>query len=306
MKDSRLMKRYLLGTATPAERTALENEYLANAETFHELKAAENDLIDSYTRGTMVDAEKRDFEKLYLTSTQGRSRVEFARALGDIAKEEAFTAPVHEASLFKKIFVVFSVGTISPAWRFAAACAIVLIVGLVSFRILNHHGSNVGPSEASKHFDRPPSNHQPGPAEQSSQSPAGTESTTGAPPLMAKNEAQAPQDYNAQLEPDAVRAIGSGLQALVVPAHTRWLNLRIAVDDEAGPLTAVVQTPEGTEVFRHEHAEITNTKRGKFLDVRIPAGRIAAGDYILEVTSEASGSKTEESVTSCSFRLTYK
>ena len=139
MSNSRLMRRYLLGTATPAERIALENDYLANAEAFQELTAAENDLIDSYARSELSSLEKQAFEKRYLNSVHGQSRIEFARSLGVITKEVT-PSTLPRASLVEKFLSVFRIPVLSPAWRFAGACAIVLIVGLVSLQLLRHRG----------------------------------------------------------------------------------------------------------------------------------------------------------------------
>lgn len=298
--SGRLMRRYLLGTATEAERTGVENDYLVNGDAFHELKEAENDLIDCYVRGELPIGERDAFEKRYLASVQpssqasaqGRSRVEFARALGELAKEAALKAPRKEASPVEKFLAVFRAGTLSPAWRLGAACAVVLIIGLVSLRLLNHRGA--GPSQTSRQI------------EHASESAAGTESAKDTPRIVAKNEVPETHEFTAQLEPDAVRAAGRSLQTLTVPSHTAWLSLGVVVgEDETRPLTVVVETPEGKEVFRSRRSEVITLQRGRVLRVRIPAARMPAGDYILEVTAPASDSKKEETVTSCSFRLTY-
>ncbi len=299
-----LMRRYLLGTATEAERIAVENDYLANGEAFHQLKATENDLIDSYARGELAIAEKEAFEKRYLTSppvstrtsAQGRSRVKFASVLREITKEAALSPSPKEAGILEKLLAMFRAASVSPKWRLAAACAIVLVGGLISLKVLSHRGG--GPSEASRHPDRQQSNH-PGPAEHANEPGAGTES--GTPQIVARNDEPAAHDFTAQLEPDAARAVGSGLQTLAAPSHTAWLNLGVVVDeDEARPLAAVVETPEGNQVFRTDRGELTTSQRGRVLHVRVPAARIPAGDYILEVKAN------DETVASCSFRLAYK
>jgi hypothetical protein len=300
MNKSRLMRRYLLGTATSAERAALEKEYLPNSEVFHELVAAENDLIDSYTRGKLSISEKQAFEKRYLTSVQGQTRVEFARALADITEEAVLSASPKEANFLDKFLSVFRPSPSAP-WRVAAACAIVLIAGFVSLRFLNHREYS-STSVASKQAD-----HQLSPVDASSKPQTSIESPTGSPQLLARNEQHAQQDFIVQLEPEVSRAVGSVPQKFAVPIHAAWLNLQVAVeDDEHRPLTAIVQTPEGHEVFRTDRSEVTASQHGRLLRVRVPVARMPAGDYILDVNAPTTGSEKEESVTSCSFSLTYK
>lgn len=298
MNHIAMMRRYLLGTATPDERIAVENDYLPNAEAFEELTAAESDLIDSYARGKLSTAERQAFEKRYLSSVQSRSRVEFALAFADITKEEALAASPKEARFLQTLLSAFRPLTLSTSWRLASACALVLIVGLVSLRVFNHHESNAGPSQPSKQSDQPAGLRQ---------SPSGSESPTGSPQLLAKNAEPTPQDFPMHLESDVSRALASGPQRFVVPTHTEWLAVRVDVpDDESRPLSAVLQTPEGNQVFRADHTEITASQGGRLLRVRIPVARMPAGDYILDLKSPSTGSGKEETVTSCSFRLTYK
>jgi hypothetical protein len=85
--------RYLLGDLSDAERDALEERYFTDEEAFLELKAAEDDLIDAYSRGTLAAAHRPAFEARYLESDTGRARVEFARALAQIRPPVSAPAP---------------------------------------------------------------------------------------------------------------------------------------------------------------------------------------------------------------------
>ena len=85
--------RYLLGDLSDAERDALEERYFTDEDAFLELKAAEDDLIDAYSRGTLPAAHRPAFEARYLASDTGRARVEFARALAQIRPPVSAPAP---------------------------------------------------------------------------------------------------------------------------------------------------------------------------------------------------------------------
>src|SRR5947207_2409634 len=76
-----LLVRYLLGEASPEERSHLEARYVTNAELFEELVAAENDLIDAYAGGHLSDSDRRRLEEYFLVTPERRQRVEFAKAL---------------------------------------------------------------------------------------------------------------------------------------------------------------------------------------------------------------------------------
>ena len=72
---------YLLGLSSEAERERFESEYFADEDAFQEMLTAEDDLIDAYVRGELSAKERKQFEKRFLTSSQARERVQFARTL---------------------------------------------------------------------------------------------------------------------------------------------------------------------------------------------------------------------------------
>jgi hypothetical protein len=132
--DPAMMKRYFLGTATLEERTSLENQYLSDAEAFEELVAAENDLIDSYTRGDLSIIERLEFEGRYNTSSEGRERLGFSGALCQASKE------LHSNTLVTKSILGHGVRNLrQPArpvfyWAGATALSVLLVLVAASFR----------------------------------------------------------------------------------------------------------------------------------------------------------------------------
>jgi hypothetical protein len=72
-----------------AFKPEIHNEYLDDDELFHELIAAENDLIDDYVRGKLGPQEK-PFEACF-SCPEKRERVAFARSL--MAYRPAFYFP---------------------------------------------------------------------------------------------------------------------------------------------------------------------------------------------------------------------
>lgn len=85
--------RYLLGELSAPERDQFENEYFADDAVHEQLLAMECELIDAYVRDDLSSGERRDFERRYLTTSEGRERVERARLVC------AYSAPVPRLSL---------------------------------------------------------------------------------------------------------------------------------------------------------------------------------------------------------------
>ena len=76
-----LIVRYLLGDLPEEEQARVEDRAFADADYMNALEASEADLIDTYVRGGLSQSERRAFERRFLTSTNRRSKVEFAKAL---------------------------------------------------------------------------------------------------------------------------------------------------------------------------------------------------------------------------------
>ena len=88
------LTRYLLGAGSPRERERLEAEYFADQDAFENMLSAEDDLIDAYARGDLSAEERRQFEDRFLSSAQGRERVQFARTLaGAVAVAPSLPQP---------------------------------------------------------------------------------------------------------------------------------------------------------------------------------------------------------------------
>ena len=74
-----LLKSYLLGAASAAEREAVEELYLSDDSSVGELLRAEDDLIDDYVRETLTPGERALFEKNFLCTADRRKRLESVR-----------------------------------------------------------------------------------------------------------------------------------------------------------------------------------------------------------------------------------
>ena len=80
--DESLLRRYLLGTATPESQEDLEARLFSDDRIFSErLSIAEDELVSDYVQSALTDAERQDFEKHFLCTDERRAKLEFAKAL---------------------------------------------------------------------------------------------------------------------------------------------------------------------------------------------------------------------------------
>src|SRR5215472_7016895 len=91
--DETLLVKYLLGNLTEEEQARVEDRAFADPDCLSALETAEADLIDAYVRGGLPQADRRGFERRFLTSPRRRSKVEFARAFATVTAEAGFLAP---------------------------------------------------------------------------------------------------------------------------------------------------------------------------------------------------------------------
>ena len=131
--DEVLLVKYLLGDLTEQEQVHLENRAFADANHLDRLEAAEADLIDAYVRGQLSQADRRRFERQFLTSPSRRNKVEFARALARVASE---SPAVRLPTVWRALLSI--VRGWSPAVKLAAGLATVFFVASGSWLIVQN------------------------------------------------------------------------------------------------------------------------------------------------------------------------
>lgn len=128
MADADLIKRFLLGALSEEEEIRVENEYFTNPERFEEMEAAENDLIDTYVRGGLSGSERQLFRIRYLNSPARRSKVDFARALNEVAGLTV-SSPKRIESGWWSLGALLDGPYLWPSVAFAAAGLVVMACG---------------------------------------------------------------------------------------------------------------------------------------------------------------------------------
>lgn len=133
MRDQEF-KTYLLGTATEAERTAIDRSLLTNESEFEQLLLAEDDLIEASIRHELSPAEQTQFEQFFLADPERQQKLRLALALHRYAND-----PSKSSFGEVKLAVTGTAGVPwwavlrRPAWQLAMV-SVLLIVALVGLK----------------------------------------------------------------------------------------------------------------------------------------------------------------------------
>src|SRR5262245_47518508 len=139
--EETVVVRYLLGDLPEEAQIQVEDRAFSDPSYLRLIEAVEADLIDAYVRGEMADPERQQFEGRFLVSPQRRKKVEFARALAQVASEskpvlagaEEKRSTVTRVS-WREAFAQIVRGR-SPAFQFGMAAVVLILAGLVSWQI---------------------------------------------------------------------------------------------------------------------------------------------------------------------------
>src|SRR5262249_37768703 len=103
LNNEKLISRYLLGELSKEQQVEIEDRAFADKEYLASITAVENDLIDEYVRHELSAADRRKFESRFLASAERRKRVEFAKALAQVAPVAEKTA-IHQWSWRESLY----------------------------------------------------------------------------------------------------------------------------------------------------------------------------------------------------------
>ena len=92
--EETVVVRYLLGDLPEEAQIQVEDRAFSDPSYLRIIEAVEADLIDAYVHSQMAAPERQQFESRFLVSPQRRKKVEFARALADVARTSVATQPV--------------------------------------------------------------------------------------------------------------------------------------------------------------------------------------------------------------------
>ena len=289
------MRKYLLDDLTAEERSRVEDEYFADSDRFEELVGIENDLIDSYVRGSLSDSERRQFEEHYASRPERRERIDFAKALAHASGQEGEFVSAPKESPWTSLKSIFQIPRPQIAWAFASGMVLLIgiALGLQNYRLrreLRDTQANANEIRRQQNSLREQiaklgiQNHQ------ASEGVPGSE--------VARLEL-----------PDLTFRLGSherdttGQGDLVIPPNRLWVKLEIPLDrNPYKTYEAVLMRPEqNKEILRGEELQSYSVDGKIVVSWRFQANSIQSGDYIVRLMGKTAAGKLEK-VKSYSFR----
>lgn len=120
-------RRFLLGEMSELERETFEERFIEDEVLFDEIRVAEDELIESYIRGTLNLADKQKFETNYLISEKRIKKVAFTKnmlenlAAKNVSQENAVS---EKLTILRTLIGFFT----TPKLVFGTSFAILLLV----------------------------------------------------------------------------------------------------------------------------------------------------------------------------------
>ena len=298
-----VLYRYLLGDLPDAEQAALGEEIFADDETFEQVWAAENELVDQYVRGRLAPAEKELFESHYLASPVHRERVAFARTLlretdaarGKATYESATTVPWWQSFLL----------TLSgnPRRWIAIAALLALVAGGAWLAIertrLRTQLEQLEKARAEEQKRAEELEKEiAGERERGDQLAEEIERLSERRSLLPVPGQSSPDTKLDAGEPSSILSFllsptlmrgGSEPTRLSIPRETTGVVLQMKVEAPATQrFQVLLRTVEGKQIW--SHSGITARPQGNnsaLVSARIAASKLPAGDYILTLSAGA-------------------
>ena len=321
---------YLLGEMSDAERFRFERDFLADADAYETYLAAQDELMEAYSRGELSPDRRARFDSHFLTTGARRERLQLVRDLDDHAavlhaaktnpRAGETPAPVSESRRARSFASRLRslVGPLRPRFALAPAFALAALFVLVCFvgwRLMfdrndtRSEQARSAPTPATKQADSANT-----PADTSAQTPPADASQVAAanqPPAKPETDTSGGSDavkaatppgraaapiYALILSPLSTRDAGDGTPPLRLPSAANGaLRLRMMLDDagEVATVRAQVHTAGGAEVFARGNLRVRRRRGVSFVSLKMATESLADGDYIVKLTgTEASGEVT--------------
>jgi hypothetical protein len=259
-----VLERYLLGDVSDDKRSEIEQGYFADDAYFDQLIDVQNDLFDSYARGTLPAADRKRFEERFLTRGSGIDRVEFARALKEkvAARSGRKTGSVRLLAIAASVVIV----VIAAAW--------------MTFSLQRRPQPPITSSRP-----KPPQQQRTTP-------PAPVQAQTQIAPVQSKPSASA-LITTVLLTPGGTRESEAATPLVLRPAP-QFVRVELVLeDDRYDSYAAELQDVEGRVLWKAHSLRATTAPSGRMVAVSVPAKLLPPGDYIVILKGIRQGEASE-------------
>lgn len=271
------MVNYLLGAMTEEAQAEFEMRYFADDELFEQLMIVKEELLDAYARDQLSASERARFERHFLNSPQGRAQVSFAHALRQSLSEPSAETYVQtpQPGRWQTWF-----GSWSPRalWWSATAALLLLIAASWLLRENRRLHAELAALRAEQSTrlrreqalaDELAALRAATPAPATSPSP-----TLTAPPARFDDSVVA-------IELSTTRS--SGAVELSPKVSSLALRLRLNFQPVPGSCSASLSSSAGRTLKNYRGLRARRDQRGYFIDLRMAAAALKAGEYQVTV-----------------------
>lgn len=302
LNSENVIARYLLGELSEEQQVEIEDRAFADKKYLASITAVENDLIDEYVRNELSGAERQRFEKQFLASAERRKRVEFARALAGVIREQA--APknivVRESQSWSWLDSIYAfINRLTPAARMAFVSALPLLLigagylGIETLRLRREltelraaSQSQQNQQQQALELERRHNEELNAQLNQEKQQREQTDeslrelSEAG----DAVNPAPRPVIASLTLLPGLSRG-GDSKPSLVLPEDARLVRLQIGIDPEEPykNYSVDLRTVAGRQVWNRERLNARNRRGARAVGLTVPATALKSGEYELRL-----------------------
>ena len=274
---------YLLGMLPQREAEEFEEQCFADDDLFEEMSALENDLIDSFVRGELSEAERQQFEKGYLISPARRANVQFSRAL---AGELSTAQPGKAATKSRTLPALFSLQGWPGQLAWAAMAAVVLVGVswmMVVNRRLHHEIDLMRAQEAELQHQEQELRSQIAQLDAKMQPSDGGRQIAG------------PEIISLILTPGLSRSDAPAGKLVIAPAPSRVrIELYLEHDDYRG-YRASVANALGPRIWESKDLQShAGPQGGKIVTLEISSSILQSGDYLIHLDGRGAKDQFEE------------
>lgn len=319
---------FLLGEMSETERSAFEERFVAGEDLFEQMRVVEDELTESYVRGTLPAAEKEKFERSFLTTERRRNRVAFTRTMLDKLTEQKQAAAVKKTetiaagpSIWDSIAGFFK----TPSLAFGAAFALLVLIFGGWFLTRNANETEIvrqatptptpqtiqpnATANSPTNIDVPVKSNANVPEKTPEKIPDNKNISPNV-NREAPNKNQnsdTPKQNTSRIAPvlalftGAVRAEGK-IAELNLPKDVVGASLQLNLESQDYKIYRVdIADADGNPVFQSRKLKARNSKINLF----VPAAKLARGDYVVKL-SALNPQKETESVADYAFRVNRK
>ena len=307
LNNEELITRYLLGELPEEQHIEIEDRAFSDKEFLASITAVENDLIDEYVREELPKTARRQFETMFLASEGRRKRVEFAKALVQVADEAR--VPKRETVSWRESLAAFIHG-LNPIGKIAlAAAALVVLLGgawlIVQTLTLRSRLTQLQAQQSDRQtlqrqieMERRRSEELAAQLNQEKQQRAQSdESLRQLSETLNQQTTEAPRSIIASLTLLPGLARGANTQPkLVLPANATVAQLQIGIEPEETYKTYAVdlRTVAGRPIWTRDSLPARGTGGGRSIRLTVPASALTPGTYELRLKGKTDANVVED------------